>query len=154
MTRYLLPLAGALAALAAAPSADPKPWSAAADTKALEGRWHLCQESLKFVAGVDKTVPALIGAIDTKGAVLRFENGVLSVEGQKFAATFENDLNMPEKQKAVESSVRGQRLVRIVPKGGEAFFASYSVSGDRLSIHYPAGCCSRSGMVIAFDRAK
>lgn len=153
MTRSFFALAAALAALASAGAADPKPWSATADAKALEGRWKLTHESTKFVLG-DKGVPALVAAIDTKGAVLTFEKGVLSIEGQKFTATFENDLNMPEKQKAVETSVVGQRLVRITPKGGAAFFASYAVGANGLQLRYPAGCCSRSGMVISFERAK
>jgi hypothetical protein len=153
MTRYALSLAVALAALATAPSADKKPWSAAEGARTLEGRWKLSHESTKFVLG-DKKVPALIQAVDTEGAILKFENGALSVEGQKLAATFEIDLNMPEKQKAVETSVAGQRLVRVTPKGGEAFFASYSVGENGLQLRYPAGCCSRSGMVMSFERAK
>jgi hypothetical protein len=153
MTRSFFSLAAALVALATAGAADPKVRTAVEDAKLLEGRWKLSQESAKFVLG-DKTVPALVAAIDTKGAVLTFEKGVLSLEGQKLTATFENDLNMPEKQKAVESSVVGQRLVRITPKGGEAFYASYAVGENGLQLRYPAGCCSRSGMVINFDRAK
>lgn len=153
MTRSFFPLAAALVALATAGAADPKARTLAEDAKLLEGRWKLSQESTKFVLGGGK-VPALIEAVDTKGAVLTFEKGVLSVEGQKLAATYENDLNMPEKQKAVEDSVTGQRLVRVTPKGGEAFFASYAVGENRLQIRYPAGCCSRSGMVLLFERAK
>lgn len=153
MTRSFFTLAAALVALATVGAAEPKVRTLAQDVQLLEGRWKLSHESTKFVLG-DKTVPALVAAIDTKGAVLKFENGALSVEGQKLTAAFDNDPNMPEKQKAVETSVTGQRLVRITPKGGEAFYASYAVGENSLQIRYPAGCCSRSGMVISFERAK
>lgn len=152
MRAFLLSAAVALTAFAASAD-DPKPWSAAEDAKLLQGTWRLKSAWHGGVSGAPAP-PALVKALDTEKGLIRFEKGVLTVEAGSLTATFQNDLDMPERQKAVGDSVRGQRLVKLTPKGGEPVYASYEVTKDGLSVRYPAGCCSRSGLVLTFERAE
>ena len=152
--RRLLFCAAVVLSAVAAPAADPKPWSAAGDAKQLQGKWRLKSAWQGGSSGTADGHPALVKALKAEKGVIRFEKDALLVEAGGLTATFQNDLDLPEKQKAVESAVRGQRLVKLTPAGEKPLYASYEVSKDGLSVRYPAGACSRSGLVLTFERAE
>ena len=52
------------------------------------------------------------------------------------------------------SSVLPANSLMVTEASGKGHLASYRVSGDSMTIRYPAGCCSRSGNVITYERVK
>ncbi len=135
--------------------ADPPRPSPGQDLKTAQGRWQFDPKS-GTLWDLDKPgkLPPLLRTLATDGAVFTVDGNRLTA-GKDASVVIANDLPfLTQKQKQVESAVRGQRLVLLTLTDGKAVLASWNLDGQSIGIHYPAGCCSRSGNIFVFRRVK
>ena len=147
----------ALVVVLSSPSwgAEPPRPTPEQDLKTAQGRWRFDPKSgsLWDINDPKEKVPALFRSMAVDGVVLAIDGNRLTV-GKGEPISIANDLDFPNLQEQVEKAVRGQRLVLLTLASGKGLLASYSVDKDSLDIHYPAGCCSRSGHILVFRRVK
>lgn len=77
---------------------------------------------------------------------------IRSISGEEIA--LDNDVQTPASEEQFGKNATAQRLIMLTNSQGESLLASYILQGDKLNLRYPAGCCSRSGNVINFERVK
>ena len=133
------------------------PTSPADELKLMQGNWKV-----KSYIGGAKTLfgetPEIIQTLGNDRLDFKIEENRLSfncirtIRGETL--TLNNDIPLKQQQEQVQASVRGERLLMLKQEDGQEWLASYKFSGDQLAIRYPAGCCSRSGNVIFFERQK
>lgn len=146
-----------LAAVAVPAYAEDSNGVPAKDIEAMQGSWKV-KHSIGGEKNLFGETPKIFLTLaddrlqfDIKANQLSFAC-IRSVTGQTFSLA--NDLNLPKQAEQLENSVKGDRLIMVTEATGKGHLASYRVSGDSMTIRYPAGCCSRSGNVITFERVK
>jgi hypothetical protein len=148
---------GTLAASVNSVNADDSEEVLANDIKAMQGSWkvshaiggekNLFGETPKmFLTLADKKIEFRIIENEMSFSCIR------SRPGESF--TLANNLPLPKHSEQVSNSIKGDRLIMLTEKSGKGYLASYRVSGDSMTIRYPAGCCSRSGNVITYERVR
>jgi hypothetical protein len=140
----------ALPAAAVEPASE---WSARKDANLWQGRWRMAFVSGGAAKSLFGENPDYVQALAAAKSI-QIDGDKLLLPSTAQSATLTNDLDLVEKQKQIENSVRGDRLVRFTLKSGPELLGSYSVSAESLTLRYPAGCCSRSGTVISYRREK
>jgi hypothetical protein len=126
------------------------------DLKAAQGRWEFDPHSGTHwnADNPERGLPPFLLGMAVDGVVLTVEGNRMSV-GKGESAMIANDVDfLAARQEQVGQSVRGQRLVLFTIPSGKAVLASWNLDEQSMSIHYPAGCCSRSGDILVFRRVK
>jgi len=133
---------------------DPRPLPAQ-DLKSAQGSWRFDPNS-GTLWDLDKPgkLPPLIRSLASDGSVLTIDGNQLTA-GAGTTAVIANDLPfLAHQQEQAEKAVRGQRLVLLTMADGKAVLASWNLNEESIGLHYPAGCCSRSGNIFVFRRVK
>jgi hypothetical protein len=158
MSRLLPALAlGILTAISAIAYAEESESVPAKDIERMQGSWKVTHfiGGEKILSGETPKIFLTLAderlQFDIKGNQLSFAC-IRSIPGQTLAIA--NDLPLPKHAEQVDNSINGDRLIMLTESTGKGHLASYRVSGDSLTIRYPAGCCSRSGNVITYERVK
>lgn len=154
MRRPTLAVFMALGAATAWGGDPPRP-SPEQDLKAAQGRWRFDPKGGVLVADSnDVKLPPFLRGLAAGGTGFAVEGNRLTA-GPGREAVIATDLPfLADRQKQAESSVRGQRLVLLTFPDGKAVLASWDFYPDAVALHYPAGCCSRSGNILHFNRVK
>lgn len=129
--------------------------SPAEELKVLQGSWKV-----SFAFSVAQTIsgeqtPEIIHKLANDRLAFKIEENRLSfdcirtVRGE--TVTLCNDLPPLE---SFKERAGADRLVLLTLENGKGLLASYRVDQDQLTLRYPAGCCSRSGSVIRYERVK
>lgn len=148
---------GILAAFATTVSAEDSEEVLANDIKEMHGSWKV-SHAIGGKKNLFGDTPKMFLTLADKSIEFRISENELSFScirsrpGESF--TMANNLPLPKHSEQVSNSIKGDRLIMFTEKNGKGHLASYRVSGDSLTIRYPAGCCSRSGNVITFERVK
>ena len=148
---FLFKFAVAAFADDAAPQLSP-----AEELRSLHGDWKVT-----WSIGGSKTLfgetPRVIQSLQRRDLDVKIEENRLSFDCTRVipgeTLTLCNEL--PEGLLKDQTLGNGTgRFVLLTTETGKGLLASYHVSGDSLTLRYPAGCCSRSGNVITLTKVK
>ena len=153
----LTSMLGILTAFVPSVNAEDSEEVLANDIKAMQGSWKVSHSIGGEKNLLGDTPKMFLTLADKKIEFRILENEmsfscVRSRPGESF--TLANNLPLPKHSEQVSNSIKGDRLIMLTEKSGKGHLASYRVSSDSLTIRYPAGCCSRSGNVITFERVR
>jgi len=162
MSRFFPALAlssilGILAAVVVPAYAEESAGAPAKDIEAMQGSWKVTHAigGEKILGGETPKIFLTLAdrrlQFDIKANQLSFAC-IRSITGETYSLA--NDLDLPKQAEQLSNSIVGDRLIMVTEASGKGHLASYRVSGDSMTIRYPAGCCSRSGNVITYERVK
>lgn len=121
----------------------------------LQGRWKVSWTNRVFKDDMGDKATNFWKAMN-KDSVLEFHNGRLRTKPGKHkgSALLVSSINGTNFDKFLKQKPSDKATVLIGYGGGDAGLLGVSMNKGKLRLAYPAGCCSRSGLVLYLQRIK
>lgn len=149
MRGVILLLTGMLFVAAVQAEEPVPPRDPAKELQTLQGRWKLHNSILV----ADRHLKTHLPDAGVRLATVRIDGNQMHLAGSP-TQTLIFAHNLSDEAGTAATGIDGHRRIFFTFSDGRGLMGSFQVKDDKLEIRIPPHCCSRSGVVLSFQRVK